>query len=44
MVRFGILNYPVFLPVSSLVLLLADASVMAISYVIASVIKTSSRS
>jgi hypothetical protein len=44
MVRFGILDYPVFLPRSSSALLKADVSVAAISCVVASMAKILSRS
>jgi hypothetical protein len=44
MVRFGILDYPVFLPCGSPVLLVADVSVTTVSYVKASIAKTVSRS
>jgi hypothetical protein len=44
MVRFGIMDYLVFLPRSSSALLMADMSVVAISCVVASVAKTLSRS
>jgi hypothetical protein len=44
MVRFGILDCPVFLPQSSFALLMDDVSVTAISCVVASMAKTLSRS
>jgi hypothetical protein len=44
MVHFGILDCPIFLSLGPPVLLEADVSIMAVSYIIASVIKTLSRS
>jgi hypothetical protein len=44
MVRFGILDYPIFLPRSFSAMLMVDVSVAAISYLVASMAKTLSRS
>jgi hypothetical protein len=44
MVQFGILDCPVFLSWSLPVLLVADTPVMPVSYVVASIAKTLSRS
>jgi hypothetical protein len=44
MVRFSILNCLVFLTRGTYVLLVADVSITAISYVVASLVKTLSRS
>jgi hypothetical protein len=43
MVRFGILNYPIFLTRGLSVLLVADMFVTAVSFVVVSVAKTPSR-
>jgi hypothetical protein len=44
MVRFGILDYPIFLPRGLSVLLVSDVSITTVSCVEASVAKTLSRS
>jgi hypothetical protein len=44
MVWFGILDYTIFLPRSSSALLMADVFIAAISCIVASMVKTLSRS
>jgi hypothetical protein len=44
MVQFGIPDYPVFLTRGLSILLVADVSIMVVSYIVASMTKTLSRS